>query len=359
MKTDSYKAFDKKWFLKHQSKLLRLLRYKLFRKILRIDTDLPIIAILPNAYTVYLGKTKKRLKLQTDFRTHWKYSKRLYHAFKPLWWVMHVWDLFADSLVPQLSFGFSTLTSYPDADPETTTVDGHVEDQTSNQTWASKHDNTTGTNADDSTALSIGPKVSCGTTTNRYEQIYRAFALFDTSSLTSSATISDAVLSWWGRSGSNNLSGTEPQFNIYAATPASNTALVNEDYDQVGTTAYATAIAFSSLSLSNSAYNDFTFNSTGRAAISKTGITKTSWRESVYDAANVAPTWGSETQVAIGTYYSEQTGNSNDPKLVVTYSVELLPSVNDTATLTENLNITEVDNVNMTQVYNRGVKIIG
>lgn len=64
-------------------------------------------------------KIEKHLCLtgQWDFRTHDKFSKRLYYAFYPLWWTLHQWDtLFANNFAPQLNFGFDTLTAYPDAD---------------------------------------------------------------------------------------------------------------------------------------------------------------------------------------------------------------------------------------------------
>src|SRR5258708_5424922 len=112
-----YLAFDKLWFKKHQNILLWLLKFQIFRHILRIDTDKPVVKIEPHAFTVYLGKKGNKLQFQTDFRTHWKYSKRLYYAFKPLWWTIHFWDwLIADRFIPQWSYGFSTLTAFPDAD---------------------------------------------------------------------------------------------------------------------------------------------------------------------------------------------------------------------------------------------------
>ena len=71
-------AFDPAWFSRHQRALLRLLNLPLiglaFRRLLRINVLEPIVRIEPHAFTVSLGEGLYR----TDFRTHWKFSKRIY-----------------------------------------------------------------------------------------------------------------------------------------------------------------------------------------------------------------------------------------------------------------------------------------
>src|SRR3989304_1166225 len=113
-----YRAFGSLFFLLHQKKLLWLLndpRTKdWFRYVLRIHRDVDrretICEIGPSYYKVRLDKKY----LQVDFRSHAKFSKRLYHAFKPAWWMAHSYDwMIADRWTPELSFGFATLTKYP------------------------------------------------------------------------------------------------------------------------------------------------------------------------------------------------------------------------------------------------------
>jgi hypothetical protein len=145
--------FDENWFARHQSKLLWLLNTPLikiwFRWILRIRKfDCPlktkIAGIAPNNFTfnqklvlidhiklkkgwvIYdptnrqhkrLRKScliEKRIALErtTDFRTHNKFSKRLFYAFYPVWWLAHQWDtLFANQWQPAWNLGFDTLTA--------------------------------------------------------------------------------------------------------------------------------------------------------------------------------------------------------------------------------------------------------
>jgi len=105
--------------------------------------------------------------------------------------------------------------------------------------------------------------------------------------LTSSADISAAVLSLYGRNKTDDLSIT-PNVDIYTSAPASNTALANGDFDSLGSTSQTgSPITYADFSISG--YNAFTFNSTGRGNISKTGISKFGSRNANYDVANSAP----------------------------------------------------------------------
>lgn len=324
---DSYRAFDKKWFHKNQSKLLRFLRFKLFRKLLRIDTDLPIVQIKPNAYTVWLGG----YKLQSDFRTHDKYSKRLYHAFKPLWWTMHAWDKLADPFFPKLSFGFDTLTRHPDPNPESTTVDGRVRNFQDGGTWATCRAATDGTDANDvDTSIQF---VAAGPSGIDWF-INRGFFLFDTSALTASATISDAVFSL-AANGAAVQNANTTDLDIVSSSPASNTGLVVADYDQVGSTVFGSK-ALSAWVATNTTYNDITLDANGIANISKTAISKFGARIA-RDTDNAQPTGANGVEC----YMAEQTGTSNDPRLVVTYT-----------TGPDYL-------IDLTSSFKQGVKIIG
>ena len=108
--------------------------------------------------------------------------------------------------------------------------------------------------------------------------------------------------------------------NIYSATPASNTALVAADYSTGGTTAYATALTYASIT--TSAYNDFTLNATGLGAIDKTGITKFCGRNANYDVAGVAPANHDQNRTSRRVIVStaDAAGTGQDPKLVVTHT---------------------------------------
>ena len=258
---------------------------------------------MPNHYTVFSNG-----KFTADFRTHTKFGKRLYYAFRPFWWTMHAWDwALADRFIPQLSFGFSTLTAYPDANVETTTVDGWI--RNTNASWATCRSGATGDLSDSSSGTSILVKAATG-----YVISWSIF-LFDTSSLTSGATINSATLSIAGSGtdfGENADVGT---IHIISSSPASNTNIVDGDFDQRGTTNFG-SIAVASFVTTVNTYNDFTLNASGLANISKTSISKFGATHS-NDLNNSTPTGAN----AVQSLFADTAGTTSDPKLVVTYTL--------------------------------------
>lgn len=320
-----YLAFNKNWFLKHQSKLIWLLNHKLtkrlFRHILRIENKETINRIEPNAYWFGAKKKGREIEVKADFRTHNKYSKRLYFAFSPLWWTMHFLDwLFIDKYIPKLSFGFLTLTAYPDADAETTTVDGWVDRGTTagsvSESFATIRTGAgDGSNDSNSTLQTF---LRGGDVTDKYWQLYRTIMLFDTSSLTSSATISAADFSVWGTFKRNQLGSDD--FHIGGSTPASNTALANSDYGQCGTTSFG-SIAYASFTSTDTAYSTASLNASGISAVSKTGISKFSGQLGWDINNSFTGAWADNGYTQFNYWSADNTGTTNDPKLVVTYTI--------------------------------------
>jgi hypothetical protein len=321
-----WRAFGSLFFLLHQDRLLWLLNAPVigrwFRRVLRISGDsssvgsLKIDRILPHAIFWWHGD-----KQVAEFRTHAKFSKRLYYAFRPLWWTLHAWDwCVADRWVPRLSFQFSTLTKYPDADPETNTVDGWVNHDYGaggGQAWATLVA-AAGTGAGDDGASCEYIDIASDSGSGNWRRISRVINLFYTSALTGSAVISDAVLSAYGISKDDPLSAT-PDLDVYVSAPASNTALAAGDYDSIGSTSQTgSPITYANLS---TGYMDWTFDATGRSGISKTGISKYGFRNANHDVANSAPTWAASLHTWWTAYLADQTGTANDPKLVVTYTI--------------------------------------
>ena len=153
-------------------------------------------------------------------------------------------------------------------------------------------------------------------TSGNWRVLYRGVYLFDSSGLPDNATISAATLSIYGEAKVDNITIT-PNVNIYSSAPASNTALEAGDFDSLGTTAYSTAISYSSFS--DTGYNDFVLNASGRSAISKTSVSKFGARNANYDVAATPPTWAGEAASFFTIYASEQ-GVGYKPKLVVTYT---------------------------------------
>jgi len=212
----------------------------------------------------------------------------------------------------------STLTTYPDPDPETTTVDGFVLYE--NASWSTCRSAATGSVASDSSS-------TFDLRVNTNYRIARLFTLFDTSALTAAATISAADLSLYKTTGDGQDDAGGKSVYVIQTTPASNTALTTSDFDDVGSTSGGSSAVSSGWINATTGYQTVSLNATGIGWISKTGITKLGLRGS-YDFDNVTP--GSRLHINdLGT--SEQSGTTQDPKLVVTYTagtnVTATPSV--------------------------------
>lgn len=320
-------VFDKEWFQIHQKKLLWLLNGPLkvwFRYVLRIrKCDLPsdtkITKITPNSFS-YGEKIMENGGIQrtTDFRTHNKYAKRLYHAFKPFWYLLHSWDMMTNYAVPQmnLNLGFDTLTVYPDAGTGGTTVDGKVRgfiDTSSSFSTVRNSSGALATPTENTSNLGISNDGTTGWIINRF------ICLFDTSALTAIAVISSTILSLYGRP-KTDVYSQNPNIDIYISNPASNNNLVAADYSTLGTISQTgSPITYSSFSTSG--YNDFTFDSTGIGNISKTGISKFGSRNQNFDTANTAPSLPAGGNAILAFYTADWTGTTQDPKLVITYTL--------------------------------------
>lgn len=215
-----------------------------------------------------------------------------------------------------LNFGFDTLTAYPDAHPETDTVDGRISYSSYSATWSTIHNATSGKKVYDQETSGYFVLLNSSYSSSEWGELCRSFFLFKTSALGSGATVSDATFSFYVPSTYSQGLGTIT-INVVASTPASNTGLVVGDYDQLGTTSFGTK------SGTSSGYNDITLNASGISNISKTGISKFGCR-SEWDRSNTPPTWVSNKTSLEECCFAEDTtaNNGKDPKLVVTYTAQ-------------------------------------
>ncbi len=222
-----------------------------------------------------------------------------------------------ENIIPG-SVGNTTSTFYPDA----TAVDGDIQNtQVPGVSWATLHDASAGTTVFNRPTSNHAWMIASHATSPNWRDIFRGIFQFDTSSIPDTDIISSATLSLFGFA-KTDTGGFALASNIYASSPASLTALVLGDYDQVGTTAFSSDFPYASFSTSS--YNDFSFNATGIAAISKSGSSKFSYR-SVKDADNTPPTHpGSQQSNSVEIYYSGFSGTANDPKLVVEHAADTL-----------------------------------
>jgi len=207
-----------------------------------------------------------------------------------------------------------SMTFYPDAHTETTSVDG-IAGHVATSTWAAIQGGA-GTESNDTSATSSFFYI-CTYNAGWYG-IYRSIFLFDTSALPDGAIKTGATLSLYGSSKEDTFSPViAPDINIYSSAPASNTALVAGDYDSLSAIGLSTAITYAGWSTTG--YNDFALNDL--TVISLTNVTKLGVRNACYDAANSAPGWQNSKYSQLAGYYTEQ-GTGYKPKLVVTYTAD-------------------------------------
>lgn len=246
-----------------------------------------------------------------------EFALRLQSVFYPIWITFHIWDIITRP-IPQLNLGFDTLTVYPDASSGSDSVDGWV-NRAGDESFSSIR---TGAGTGSSpTSGGNGCFLQASLTSNQYIDLGRNIFTFKTSSLTSGATISAAVLSLYGNGKYDGLGS--PALHVCATTPTAVNNLQNSDYGQFGSTSFAN-VTYANWANS---YNDFTLSAGGISNINKSGVScfgsMLSW-----DILNntTGLTWGgSNTFTQIVCRFSDY--GSNKPKLVVTYTVVVAPTV--------------------------------
>ena len=202
----------------------------------------------------------------------------------------------------------STLTVYP-------SVDGIIRNAAagSNQAaWTALIAAATGTVKDDSTASQVMVQARNNVASDNTQYCDRQFFTWDTSGLPDGAVITDVKLGVYVET---KQAGAGGDVNVFAHTVASTSALAMSDFGLVGSTALATAIDFSTLV--TGAYNEFTLNAAGLAAINLTGSTKLCLRTS-FDYGGTVPASGTQSGITSGRNV-EYTGTGSDPYLTITY----------------------------------------
>jgi hypothetical protein len=315
-------VFSKNWFKKYSKAITFIARLPFvgefifsFKKFGHYIDRKKIVEVTPNSVIEFIGYKKGKVELKQHFFVRNEYALRLQKVFYPIWITFHTWDmLIANRFCPQLNLGFDTLTVYPDTSTGSTTCDSMVRRDSVDETFSVIRSGD-GSNAyPTNNALQI--RLVASTTTNQFSQLVRSGMTFDTSGLTSGATISSAVLSlyWWEVF--TNFAGTGTTQEICSFSAATNNNIIASDYGGFSYTSFA-SLAISSIS--TEAYTDNTLNASGIANVSKTGISGFGVRHG-WDLNNsFTGTWEESKQLTTQARASDY--GSNKPKLVVTYTV--------------------------------------
>ena len=210
--------------------------------------------------------------------------------------------------------GNTTSTFYPEAGSGGTTVDGRAYRMTAGD-WATIRAGA-GTGADTANANTNAFFFFSAAGAGNWGGNGRSGYTLNTASIPDTDVISSAIFSLYG-TGKEDGASVTPDINIYDFNPTNDNNIVAADYGNFGLTAYSTIISYASWN--TSAYNDFSFNPTGKGAINKTGITGLGSRNANYDVSGTPPSWSDPATMQLQCYHADQAGAANDPKLVVVH----------------------------------------
>ena len=212
--------------------------------------------------------------------------------------------------------GTTTSTFYPDADPETTSVDGTGGRTNVNETFSVIRGGAVNTVSDTVGSSYLG-RLKASTTDPQYTILLRSIFVFDTSAIPDTDNVSSATISLYGSSKESGL-GT-PNIIVVSATTASNTALATGDFAIAGfgVTSYA-SITYAAFSAT--AYNDLGLNAAGLANVSKTSVSKFGTMLSWDFDNSFTGVWSSAAESHLGVYNADEAGTTKDPKLVVEHA---------------------------------------
>ena len=207
-----------------------------------------------------------------------------------------------------------TSTFYPDPHAESTSVDGYVQESTT-QSWSSLRSDVGSSNIDNSSPLIVA--VYSGNTTNTFYNMHRSICGFDLSSLSGQTALSSTFGSTYYTSVASH--DETAAVALCGATPASNTDLVNADYSQLGSSRYCDT------DVDETAWAGvmtWELNATGisaaNSAIGGSGILNLGLRLA-FDIDDSAPTWTSSNKNSnLQVKSAENAGTSDDPYLEVT-----------------------------------------
>lgn len=213
------------------------------------------------------------------------------------------------------SVGNTTSTFYPDANPETSSVDGWTDRVVTNESWTTIRGGA-GNSSSDSQANPAAPYVNTGNSTNTYDQVRRAIYVFDTSAIPDTDTVSASTLSLYY---SGSLDNIDMNYVVTVGFTGSATAIANTDHILNAGAALASDTNLDGDSVTTGTYTDWVLNSTGIGEVDVAGVSKYT-NQFGYDQSDTAPTWVNNVESYVLPQQAETSGSTQDPKLVVEHA---------------------------------------
>jgi hypothetical protein len=211
--------------------------------------------------------------------------------------------------------GRTTTTAFPNAGTGTSPNDANVSRSGADEAWATIVAGA-GTGAADAAASANAARVRASTTTDQYEALFRGSYGFDTTPV-GTDTISSATLSVFLSAGAA-LGLGDDTVEVVSSAPANEADHVAGDYANFGSTSFGQISTM--IGLSTVAYTDITLNASGISHIDGAANTIYGLRLGDDVSGTASWTWSSAGQSGIQTFFADQAGTDNDPKLVVEHA---------------------------------------
>ena len=307
------------WMRQHQGLMLALANTSEGKDLLCIeDNGLPIIGMRKNVVLYDQGD-----KWMADFRVGAKWGNVVRYRWQEVRRALNRMNELAvlKAIQTGVLAGAATLTQYPDPHPETTTIDGFCATGTNNTFQAMIAQD--GETKDDTGVNIFQGFGSLGGLGSTFSRMRHASLGFDTSAI-GAGEISSATFSYKAHAKENSLTPSG-DVSLIISAPASNTALALADYQDAfnSTTLLASEVDVDTITADDSAYTDHAFSATGRGLVVGDGVTNIGWMmKQVVDGT--APT-GGNGDLIVQAHSADETGTSEDPKLVVEYTVSFTP----------------------------------
>ncbi len=254
-------------------------------------------------------------------------AKRLQYILYPLI-VIHGYARWSEEMTQLLGIDKklanqlgTTSTFNPAASFGGDSCDGRVNYDGSSLSWANIR-TASGVNGPTTGANEVCFRYISGASANNWDTMDRFLATYPTgATITSGATINSVTTSFVGVSKTDPNSNT-PSACLVVSSPVLANNIEATDYNNVGTTEFATRIGYSSLTADSTTYVDFTENASGKASVATgTGTTKRAVRSS-NDLDNSEPS-ASGVQATGWNIKQSDAGGGVIPKMVIDWTVSV------------------------------------